>query len=59
MDKVRKIKMETKPAVLCMGIDKSILDMLVHARSLAFEQQPDYHMMRKSVRAGLERLGAK
>lgn len=58
MDKVRKTKMETKPAVLFMGMDKSIHDILVHARSLTFDQTPDYSLLRKGVRAGLEKLGA-
>lgn len=59
MQKVRKVKMELKPVTLCQGLDKSIQDMLMHGRSLSFDQTPDYHILRKSIRAGLERLRAK
>lgn len=58
MDKVRKAKLEVKPGVLCSGMEKCFLDMLVHARSVAFDQAPDYHLLRKGIRAGLQKLGA-
>lgn len=56
MENVRKTKMETKPSALCQGLDSSFCDLLVHARSLNFNQTPDYSKLRASFRAGLRRL---
>ena len=58
MENVRKTKMETKPSALCQGLDSSFCDLLVHARSLNFNQTPDYSRLRASFRAGLRRLNA-
>lgn len=59
MDKVRKTKMEIKPVILSQGLDKSFTDILLHARSMSYDQTPDYQALKKSLRAGLERLKAR
>lgn len=49
MEAVRKVKMETKPSVLCQGLDPAFYDMLMHARSLNFDQKPDYAKLQASL----------
>ena len=56
MEAVRKTKLETKPTMLCQGLDSAFCDLLVHARTLNFTQTPDYSKLRASFRAGLRRL---
>lgn len=59
MNSVRKTKMEIKPNVLCKDMDPAIYQMLSHSRSISFNQQPDYKLLRSHLVEGLARLNKK
>jgi len=55
---VRNIKTHVSPGKLCAGLDKAVFDLLHHARSLRFDQQPDYEGLRNSFNDGLKRINS-
>ena len=59
MMKARKLKTDTKPSTLCLNIETSILDLLLYARGMNFDQAPDYDKLEKNFKSNLLKLGWK
>ena len=56
MERVRRMKSEIKPAVLCGNTDPSLFELLSYAKGLSFDQEPDYDMLEMNFKSAMLRL---
>ena len=47
--KIYEIKKNTTPEELCVGFPRQFYEYIKYTRSLAFEQEPDYHYLKKLI----------
>lgn len=59
MTEVMRLKSETRLQGLCDGLDKGFLDMLVHVKSLAFQEEPQYEKVKINFKDILKRNNLK
>jgi len=54
--RIYKLKKNTSPEELCSGLPPEMVEYMAYAKSLEFEQEPDYNFLRKLFKQMLKRI---